>query len=708
MDDKEILKKYEQKLKGRIKFEQYEEGPVTSREYSIFKREVIGKQYSRYEKLCNFCEKLIKINPGKKNIKKIEDAIRTAHLNITPYGSTAFAIFISIFFVILAIFIAAFTWVLTGSFHLLLPFLLILIGIFAIKPLINIPIYLAARWRLKTSNQMVLCILYVVMYMRHTSNLEHALKFAADHIGKPLSLDLRKVFWDIENGRYTTLKESLDNYLNEWKDYSIEFVESFHLIESSLYEPSEARRTELLDKSLDVILNGTYEKMLHYAQDLRNPITMLHMLGVVLPILGLVIFPLVGSFLGGDIKWYHLAILYNLLLPAVVYFVGNNILAKRPTGYGENEITDIIPEFKQLETLKIFGIRTSPLYLSIMIGVFLGMIGLIPLIIGISNPNYDFEFAAFGKFLDYKEGIGPYGFGALLLSFFIPLALALSIGMYYSIRTRKLIKLREATKKLEKEFAGALFQFGNRVGDGIPVEVAFGKVAESMKGSQSGTFFARVSRNIGEMGMGVEDAIFDKKTGAVLLYPSSLIESSMKILVESSRKGPKVVAKSLISISSYIEKIHSVNERLRDLLSEIISSMKSQISFLTPIIAGIVVGLASMIVNIIARLGEQFSKIDTGEVAQFNVAAIAGLFKIEDIIPSYFFQIVVGVYLVEVAILLTRLYNAVENGSDKLNEKYLIGKNLYRSTGLYVIIAAVITIIFSLLAKGILSGVSGI
>ena len=336
------------------------------------------------------------------------------------------------------------------------------------------------------------------------------------------------------------------------------------------------------------------------------------------------------------------------------------------------------------------------------------MLGLIPLIIGISNPNYDFEFAAFGKFFDYKEGIGPYGFGALLLSFFIPLSLALSIGMYYSIRTRKLINIREATKKLEKEFAGALFQFGNRVGDGIPVEVAFGKVAESMKGSQSGTFFARVSRNIGEMGMGVEDAIFDKKAGAILLYPSSLIESSMKILVESSRKGPKVVAKSLISISSYIEKIHSVNERLRDLLSEIISSMKGQISFLTPIIAGIVVGLASMIVNIIARLGEQFAKIDTGEIAQFNVAAIAGLFKIEDIIPSYFFQIVVGVYLVEVAILLTRLYNAVENGSDKLNEKYLIGKNLYRSTGLYVIIAAVITIIFSLLARGILSGVSGI
>ncbi len=708
MEDKEILKKYESKLKKRIKFDEYEEGDVTSREYSIFKKEAVGRQYSRYEKLCNRCEKIIQINPGKKNLEKVNKAIESSHLNITAYGATSFAVIIAMSLIIIGIVYAAAGWIINGSIPLLAPLLLIIIGIIAIKPVSNIPIYMAARWKLRTSNQMVLCILYIVMYMRHTSNLEHGLKFAADHIGKPLSLDLRKVFWDIENGRYSTLKESLDNYLENWKDYSIEFVEAFHLIEGSLYEPSEARRIELLEKSLDVILNGTYEKMLHYAHELRNPVTMLHMLGVVLPILGLVVFPLIGSFLGGSIKWYHLALLYNILLPGAVYFIGINILSKRPTGYGENEITEIIPELKQLEYFKFMGFRISPGIVALIIGAFLVLIGLMPLIVGIANPDFDISLGGFGKFFDYKPGLGPYGIGALILSFLIPLGLAFGIAIYYGIKTRKLILIRNATKKLEKEFAGALFQFGNRVGDGLPVEAAFGKVAESMKGSQSGNFFTRVSQNMTELGMGLDDAIFDKKVGGVLLYPSSLIESSMRILIESSRKGPKVVAKSLISISSYIEKIHSVNERLRDLLSEIISSMKSQISFLTPIIAGIVVGLASMIVNIIGKLGEQLTTIDTGDAVNINVANIAGLFKIEDVIPSYYFQVVVGIYLVEVAILLTMLHNGVENGSDKLNEKNLIGKNLYRSTGLYVVIAIVITLIFGLLARGILSGINGI
>ena len=68
----------------------------------------------------------------------------------------------------------------------------------------------------------------------------------------------------------------------------------------------------------EVGLDGTYENMLHYAHNLKNPITMLHMLGVILPILGLVIFPLIGAFMSGSIKWYHLFILYNILFHAGV------------------------------------------------------------------------------------------------------------------------------------------------------------------------------------------------------------------------------------------------------------------------------------------------------------------------------------------------------------------------------------------------------
>ena len=95
---------------------------------------------------------------------------------------------------------------------------------------------------------MVPAILYVVVYMRHTPNLEKAIAFASEHLQYPLSLDFKKIFYNVEIGKYSTIKESLDNYLEGWRDYSTEFIEAFHLIESSLYEPDRARRISTLEK----------------------------------------------------------------------------------------------------------------------------------------------------------------------------------------------------------------------------------------------------------------------------------------------------------------------------------------------------------------------------------------------------------------------------------------------------------------------------
>src|SRR3989344_1182007 len=111
---------------------------------------------------------------------------------------------------------------------------------------------------------MVPAILYIVIYMKHTSNFEKAVSFASEHLQPPLALDFKKIFWDVEVGRFSTIKASIDNYLESWKDYSMEFIEAFHLIESSLFEPSEDRRIEVLEKSLQVILDGVYDKMLKY------------------------------------------------------------------------------------------------------------------------------------------------------------------------------------------------------------------------------------------------------------------------------------------------------------------------------------------------------------------------------------------------------------------------------------------------------------
>lgn len=700
-----IINRYKQELEAETDLG-LDKKPVlniSSKEYKDFKKDSLPPHLSFYEKSCNACEKIIKIKPDPKKVETLKENIRISHLDVTPEGIMSLSVLLPFALILFGVLVG---YLILNSGFLMLSSV-IAAGILMVI-LNQLPEFFANNWRLKASNQMVLCIFYVATFMRHTSNLENAIKFASDHITPPLSLDLKRVLWNVETEEMESVQESLDVYLESWRKWNLEFIESFHLIEASLYEPSNERRLTLIDKALEVMLQETYEKMLHYAHNIKNPITMLHMLGIILPILGLVILPLAVNFMTG-IFWYHIALLYNFILPVIVFYMGKSVLSQRPTGYGDTDISEEMPELKKYRNIIIkFGkseIKINPLFLAIGFGGFLFFLGLLPLLLHAIAPTFDFSIGAI-SFLDYREStdypgkiIGPFGLGASIFSLFIPLSIGLATGLYFKFRSKNVIEIRNNSKELEKEFASGLFQLGNRIANGIPLEMAFGKVARVMKGTKSGTFFEIVNSNITRTGMSVKDAIYNKKTGAITYFPSSIIGSSMEVMLQSSKKGPQVCAQALVNISQYIKEIHRVDERLKDLLADIISSMKSQISFLAPAIAGIVVGITSMISTIIGALTGQISQLasDLPEGAQGVDIELFG-----DGMPTYFFQIVVGIYVVQIVYILTILANGIENGSDKLSERYLLGKNLIGSTLLYIVLTCIVMLIFNVVAIQIL------
>jgi Flp pilus assembly protein TadB len=710
---------------------------VESSDYQTFRNELLPVHFSFYEKACNFCGNLINIKADPKVHDKLVEDLDACHLATTPSGVTAFAIMFPIAFMITGIILSFLvtTFLMGGESTFFFIGVFVISGIALIMPLSGLPSLLANNWRLKASNQMVMSVFYIVSYMRHTSNLELAIKFTSDHITAPLSTDFKKLMWNVQSGKFSSMKDSVDNYLEGWKKYNMEFVEVMHLIESSLYESTEKKRLNTLEKSLSLVLESTYEKMLHFAQNLKSPITMLHMLGVILPILGLVILPLVVSFMDG-IFWYHISIMYNVFLPAGVWYMGKSILSTRPTGYGQADITELNPELKKHTNvnLKLFGQEKiiDPKWVALLIIIIFFLIGNSPLIIhtvlDLQGKNWDLifdeildkgiisstdnekismaKFSLLGYILNDNGVItGPYGLGSTLLSIMIPLGLAVGLGFYYQTKTKKLMKIRQKTKELENEFAGALFQLGNRVGDGLPAEIAFSKVSDIMENTPSGKFFDLVTNNIQALGMGVEDAIFHKKYGALTKFPSALIESSMKVFVESSKKGPDVASQALINISTYIKEMHRVDERLKDLMAEITSSMKSQINFLAPLISGIVIGLTSMITTILNTLGNQLSSFQNNPTGAATATTTGGglLDLFGDSIPTFYFQIVVGVYVVQITFILTQMLNTIENGYDPLNEKFMLGQFVKKSGVMYSVIAFVIILLFNIIAGSVIS-----
>jgi len=568
----DILRKYSSKLDASVNnFDSSNVPKRMSKSYKDF-RKSMSPEFSRYERWCKSLGRVINIKVGPKDQEKVGKAIEVAHLNVTPSETMGLALMSMIIVMFGGIFGVIGWFLLFESFNGAFLFLIVMISVFLFFYLEKAPERLALKWRLKASSQMVPAILYIVIYMKHTSNFEKAMAFAAENLDDPLASDFGKIFWDVEVGKYSTIKDSVDAYLETWKDYSLEFIEAFHLIESSLYEPSESRRVQVLERAMSVILEGVYEKMLKYTHDAKSPLTNVYMLGIVLPTLGLAILPLASIMVSDLIGTFHIFLLFNLLVPFLVMYLTTNVLMKRPGGYGDSSLLQQNPLYYKYVSKK-------PYVYSFFIALPFFIIGLIPIIwmytpvpLWLGLPM-DFTWVELGLpfmgsgtvfgILTHANGnlVGPYGLLSLVLSLFIPLGLAIFFFVAFSMKTKEMIKERDKYKEVEKEFTSSLFQLGNRIGDGLPAEVAFGKVMDSTKGTATEGFFRIVNENIHSLGMSLDRALFDPKRGAVVFYPSHLIATSMRVLAESVKKGLKVAARSLMSISDYVKKILQIHKK---------------------------------------------------------------------------------------------------------------------------------------------------
>jgi hypothetical protein len=713
----EILKKYGAKIEGQMKEDSSSNNSKNySQSYTTFKGE-IKREYTGYEKLCHSLGNFIKAKPSKKDEEIFRKSIDAAHLDIEPWHASSVAISSFIFVFLMGLFISVGVALVKESisaFPFLFFFLVLIVSVFLFYFMSKFPERLANRWRLKASSQMVPAILYIVVYMRHTPNLEKAIQFASEHLQYPLSLDFRKIFYNVEVGKFSTIKESLDHYLESWRGYSNEFIESFHLIESSLFEPEEARRISILEKSLQVVLDGVYEKMLKFTHSVRSPLTNVYMLGVVLPTLGLALIPLASAMVGGMINFVHIFVFFNLIIPFLVFYLTDQVLSLRPGGHGQSTLLENNPLYPKYKSNKPY-VKSFFLVLPLLI---LGLMPLIfqftpfPELVGLEK---DFTFNQiglgflggeemfFGFIQDAGKIKGPFGMGSLLLGLLFPLGISIFFSRSYREKTKDLILERNKTEDLEREFNNSLFQLGNRLGNGVPPELVFGRVAESSQGLQTGDFFNRVNYNIRRMGMSLDAAIFDKNRGAMKYYPSDLISTSMRVLIESSKKGLKIAAVSLMSISEYVKNINKVTVRLKDLLAEIIGDMKSNMTFLAPLLSGIVVGLAAMITSILGKL--DLAGLESGEGLGGTLDTLQGLFAQADMIPPYFLQIAVGIYLIQIIFILTSTLVLVDSGEDRLLRTNRTASNLNKGITIYFIVALIAILVLSLISKAALQGV---
>jgi len=182
---------------------------------------------------------------------------------------------------------------------------------------------------------------YMIMSMKLVPNLEKAIEFSAKHGKGKVADDFKKLIWDFQIGVYSSISEGLDMLAYRWGKYSTELKESMMRIRSSVMEPSESKRYQILDKTMMEVLDSVKEKMGDYARSLNQPSVMLFYIGVLLPLLLVIVLPVGSAF--SNMPFATAPVLFAIYcfgIPFIAFSFAKNVVKRRPPTYEPPEITD--------------------------------------------------------------------------------------------------------------------------------------------------------------------------------------------------------------------------------------------------------------------------------------------------------------------------------------------------------------------------------
>jgi len=715
-DEKDRLKDIVNSLNKDIEMPPYDNTSKESysREYQKYQEEEqLERQKTRYERLCLKMGDLLNLKAGEASQEKLTRPLRLLGWDITPGMALSASVGIGFFsffgwFVIFLMNLGLQTVLGSYPIPLSIMFLVLTVPLAAGLYTYYKPVYAAKNKVIESSGEMILAVLYMVIYMRSSPNLEGAIRFAALNLEGPISKDLKGILWDLEVGKYNRIEKALENYTKGWKDYNDDFLESLQLLKAAVNEPNSSRRENLLQDAIDRILDGTQEKMKHYAQGLKTPVMILNAMGAMLPVLGMIMLPLISVFMGDAITSTHLFLVFNILLPGFLYWFMQRVLSSRPPTVSSQPTSEgELPERGKYS----FNIMSSkfriPVWpLGLVVFFIVGLYGLagyisfphvFPVTQNVSQSITNTP-AIFSQ-----NGDSYASLPMLLRSLSITLGLGLGIGITKYLGNIERRAAEEDIQKIEQQFPTALFQLGNKISGGTPIEVALEEASKSTSDLEISKLFEYSSRNIRDMGMTFEDAIFDSSYGALRHFPSQMIHTVMRAILESSEKGTHMASMAMMTISRYLENIHKTQEQLNDLMEDTTTTIQMLAYLLAPVVSGVAVGMSNTIISAMFKLSRSFQNTQTSLPSQSGSAGLGGVVgNLDNAISPEILQFIVGIYLIQLLWILGTFYMKITHGENDTYRNIFVGKVLISGMLFYTITLLIIGMLFG----GIVSGIT--
>jgi Flp pilus assembly protein TadB len=611
-----------------------------SEEYKKFIEEsYLKRKLSFYERFCKIFS-FIKLPVPRKTYEELKTEVKFLHFRVTPEEIFSSTILSSIL-ILLITFLAFFLHLIDTS----LFFSLLLFGMVVFYFLFRYPRYLSFYYRTRATSEMLQTVLYMAISLQVVPNLEVAIKYAAENLSGPLGLDFKSGIWGLFSGKKLSGAEVLDDIAEKWKIESSEFSDALALLRASIMTVEDKEKN--IRQAIEIMIEGTKARMETYAHKMKFPLSLISTFGITLPLFGLVLFPIFFLFIPELASPLSLAIIYDVVLFFIVYTLIFQNLFRRPYSYHQPNI---------VETEQITKLRKNILIASLLVGIF--------------------SLAIF-SFLFFSQKILIFSEKQFLSSMGMIFSLALPFIIYNIFLVLKTSQLNKDVLKIEEELPTTLSIISYFLKLGYPIEKAINSSIEKMEKMESKNFFQAVNNKIA-LGSTLQNALFGEG-GVLQKYPSRMLKMVMGLIVDISQASSYYLSNTLENISKYLRDALALDLKTKDILSQISYDTQMHSLVVAPLTAGIVVGLTVFTVSLFVYFGGSIQEMQEvfstyGPIGSTFQQGFFLLINFSNLIPAPFFQLIVGVYLLELTYLLSYLYNEITYGDDEISKKNYVFK----------------------------------
>ncbi len=548
--------------------------------------------------------------------------------------------------------IALFSIIMGNILYSVSPFAnyaLIFLGIILAIALFVYPIHIFYSHKiLEYTEEMLRAILHLSTYIQMGSSMEYSFLETEKNITGILKKEFHDINTSLKRRVVNDLGSAIKKYIEVWNAHNPYFVKSIRLLQISALS-EEKERERLIRETIETLIMNYNFLGKRSAEQLSKNTNMLIAGGILIPILSLLILPLLSVFFPTLVKPSIIAFIYTVLFPSIVLIASLSFASQRI----------------QIDTIRITdSIDYKPMpRIFLWIGLLVIVIFSIPTIITVnqvlSGQIRSDEITMTNLFYGWTLGGG----------------IALAVFIYTSFYVRRYKKLWTEIRDVESDLPFILQSFSTYFSLNMPLE----KVLDGVVDDYENLGFkdhpvVKMFKTIQRMILTTKETIMEIMSKYLIkIIPSSKVRSIILQIASFESASQESAYRAAKTIRRHVINTYKLDDYIKTLLSDAVSLMNTTITMLAPLLCAAAVIMTFAIVKSIVFITQQLEIISR----IFGGPGITlALIDVTKVIPPTFIGVVVGVYLIEMIIILSLFQTQISIGTDYYQTNKVIRGNL--------------------------------